>query len=157
MLRMSPCDRKGVIIVIYLCMEPAKKDSADLKTMLADYMENGLLDNIIDMFKHDQSLYAYIGDLITDERIRVRIGATALVESLRKEDPGNIVKAIPHLLPLLKAETPVSRGDAAYLLGVIGGKEVVPFLNEIINDADSDVRMIAREAIEDIAANTQSR
>jgi HEAT repeat protein len=136
-------------------MEPAKKDSADLKTMLADYMENGLLDNIIDMFKHDQSLYAYIGDLITDERIRVRIGATALVESLRTEDPENVKKAIPHLLPLLKAEAPVIRGDAAYLLGVIGNRDVVPFLNEIINDADTNVRLIAEEAIEDIAAGSK--
>jgi HEAT repeat protein len=136
-------------------MEPVKKDSADLKTMLADYMENGLLDNIIDMFKHDQSLYAYIGDLITDERIRVRIGATALVESLRKEDPENVKKAIPHLLPLLKAEAPVIRGDAAYLLGVIGNRDVVPFLNEIINDADTNVRVIAEEAIEDIAADSK--
>lgn len=136
-------------------MEPVKKDSADLKTMLADYMENGLLDNIIDMFKHDQSLYAYIGDLITDERIRVRIGATALVESLRKEDPENVKKAIPHLLPLLKAEAPVIRGDAAYLLGVIGNRDVVPFLNEIINDADTNVRVIVEEAIEDIAADSK--
>jgi HEAT repeat protein len=136
-------------------MEPVKKEFADLKTMLADYMENGLLDNIIDMFKHDQSLYAYIGDLITDERIRVRIGATALVESLRKEDPENVKKAIPHLLPLLKAETPVIRGDAAYLLGVIGNRDVVPFLNEIINDADTNVRMIAEEAIKDIAADSK--
>jgi HEAT repeat protein len=136
-------------------MEPAEQDSADLKTMLADYMENGLLDNIIDMFKHDQSLYAYIGDLIADERIRVRIGATALVESLRKEDPENVNKAIPHLLPLLKAETPVIRGDAAYLLGIIGNRDVVPFLNEIINDADTNVRIIAEEAIEDIAADSK--
>ena len=136
-------------------MEPAGKESDDLKAMLADYMENGLLDNIIDMFKHDQSLYAYIGDLIADERIRVRIGATALVESLRKEDPENVNKAIPHLLPLLKAEAPVIRGDAAYLLGVIGNRDVVPFLNEIINDADTNVRTIAEEAIEDIAANSE--
>jgi HEAT repeat protein len=136
-------------------MGPAKKDSADLKTMLADYMENGLLDNIIDMFKHDQRLYAYIGDLITDERMRVRIGATALVESLRKEDPENVKKAIPHLLPLLKADAPVIRGDAAYLLGVIGNRDVVPFLSEIINDADTNVRLIAEEAIEDIAANSK--
>jgi HEAT repeat protein len=136
-------------------MEPVKKDSADLKTMLADYMENGLLDNIIDMFKHDQSLYAYIGDLITDERIRVRIGATALVESLRKEDPENVKKAIPYLLPLLKADAPFIRGDAAYLLGVIGNGDVVPFLNEIINDADTNVRVIVEEAIEDIAADSK--
>jgi len=133
-------------------MEPAKKDFADLKTMLADYMENGLLDNIIDMFKHDQTLYAYIGDLIADERMRVRIGATALVESLRREDPENVKRAIPHLLPLLKAEAPIIRGDAAYLLGVIGNGDVVPFLNEIIDDADMNVRMIVREAIEDIVA-----
>jgi HEAT repeat protein len=137
-------------------MEPAGKESADFKTTLADYMENGLLDNIIDMFKHDQSLYAYIGGLITDERMRVRIGATALVESLRKEDPENIGRAIPHLLPLLKAEAPVIRGDAAYLLGVIGNKEVVPFLNELIDDADMNVRMITREAIDDIAEDSQS-
>jgi len=136
-------------------MEPVRKESDDLKTMLADYMENGLLDNIIDMFKHDQSLYAFVGDLITDERIRVRIGATALVESLRKEDPENIAKAIPPLLPLLKAEAPVIRGDAAYLLGVIGNRDVVPFLNEIIDDADMNVRMITREAIENIAADSK--
>jgi len=135
-------------------MEPAGKEPDDLKTMLADYMENGLLDNIIDMFKHDQSLYAYIGGLITDERIRVRIGATALMESLRREDPENVAKAIPHLLPLLKAEPPVIRGDAAYLLGVIGNRDVVPFLNEIISDADTNVRMIAEEAIKDIAADS---
>jgi HEAT repeat protein len=136
-------------------MEPVKNESDDLKTMLADSMENGLLDNIIDMFKHDQSLYTYIGDLIADERIRVRIGATALVESLRKEDPENIAKAVPPLLSLLKAEDPVIRGDAAYLLGVIGKRDVVPFLNEIIDDVDMNVRMIAREAIEDIAADSK--
>ena len=55
------------------------------KKMIADYMEGGYLDNIIDMFKHDKSLYEYIGDLMTDERMRVRIGATALMEELRKE------------------------------------------------------------------------
>jgi HEAT repeat protein len=151
---MSLCDGKRLIIVIYHSMDPFNKEPDDLKTMLADYMENGLLDNIIDMFKHEQSLYAYIGDLITDERIRVRIGATALVESLRKEDPENVKKAIPHLLPLLKSEIPVIRGDAAYLLGVIGNRDVVPFLNEIMDDADTNVRMIAEEAIEDITAGS---
>jgi hypothetical protein len=47
-------------------MEPVKKESDDLKTMLADYMENGLLDNIIVCLR----LGTHIGDLIADERIR---------------------------------------------------------------------------------------
>jgi HEAT repeat protein len=134
-------------------MDPVKKEDTDFKTMIADHMENGFLDNIIDMFKHDQTLYACIGDLIVDERIRVRIGATALIESLHKEDPENVVRAIPHLVPLLKGQSPIARGDAAYLLGLIGNEHVIPALNELINDGDTNVRMIAQEAIEEIKAS----
>ena len=64
--------------VIIAVMEQADTEAFDMKKMIADYMENGLLDNIIDMFKRDDSLYAYVGDLLTDERMRVRIGITAL-------------------------------------------------------------------------------
>jgi hypothetical protein len=127
----------------------------DLKIMIADYMENGFLDNIIDMFKHDKNLYGYIGDLITDERMRVRIGVTALVETLKKEDPENVIKAIPFILPLLKNQNPVPRGDAAYLLGMIGHIDAVPFLKEIVKDEDVNVRTIAKEAIEEIESNSQ--
>jgi hypothetical protein len=127
----------------------------DLKIMIADYMENGFLDNIIDMFKHDKNLYGYIADLITDERMRVRIGVTALVETLKKEDPENVIKAIPFILPLLKNQNPVPRGDAAYLLGMIGHIDAVPFLKEIVKDEDVNVRTIAKEAIEEIESNSQ--
>ena len=131
-------------------MEPAKQDDFDLKKMIADYMENGLLDNIIDMYKHDKSLYEYIGYLMSDERMRVRIGATALIETMKDEDPGNVSKAIPSILPLLRTQSPVTRGDIAYLLGVIGSKETIPYLNELLNDEDMNVKTSAQEAIEDI-------
>ena len=120
--------------------------------MIADYMENGYLDNIIDMFKHDKSLYEYVGYLMTDERMRVRIGATALIETLRKESE-NVRKAVPYILPLLKDENPVTRGDAAYLLGIIGEKDAIPFLEEMLNDKDANVSIIAKEAIDDIKSN----
>jgi hypothetical protein len=83
-------------------MNQNKIDSSDIKTMIADYMEKGFLENIIDMFKHDASLYAYIGELMRDERLIVRIGFSALVETLSKEDPENIIMGIPSILPLLK-------------------------------------------------------
>lgn len=136
-------------------MESINTEYFDLKIMIADYMENGFLDNIIDMFKHDKNLYGYIGDLITDERMRVRIGVTALVETLKKEDPENVIKAIPFILPLLKNQNPVPRGDAAYLLGMIGHIDAVPFLKEIVKDEDVNVRTIAKEAIEEIESNSQ--
>jgi HEAT repeat protein len=131
-------------------MEPINTESSDLRIMIADYMENGFLENIIDMFKHDKGLYAHIGDLIKDERIIVRLGISALIETLKMEDPENISQAIPYILPLLKNQNPVIRGDAVYVLGVIGHKDSIPFLEEAMIDENMDVRIIAKEAIEEI-------
>ena len=137
-------------------MGNATSQNLEMKKMIADYMENGFLDNIVDMFKHDRSLYEFIGDLMTDERMRVRIGVTALIETLKRDDSENIPKAIPYILPLLKDKNPVIRGDAAYLLDLIGDKGAIPFLKELINDEDSNVKIIAKEAIEDIKSTSQS-
>ncbi len=137
-------------------MEPINTEYFDMKNMIADYMEKGFLDNIIDVFKHDSSLYAYIGDLMTDERLGVRIGISALIETLKTEDPENISKAMPSVIPLLKNQNPVSRGDAAYLLGMIGHVDAIPFLEKMIKDEDANVRIIAKEAIEEIESNSQS-
>ncbi len=137
-------------------MERNRTETSDIKKMIADYMENGCLDNIIDMFRHDKSLYGYVRDLLTDERMRVRIGVIALLETLRKEDPENVKKAIPSVLPLLKDQNPVARGDAAYLLGLIGIEDTIPFLEDITDDADVNVRMISQEAIIDIRSNSKS-
>jgi HEAT repeat protein len=104
------------------------------------------------MFKHDSSLYEHVGELMTDERLRVRIGVSALIETLREEDPENVSKAIPSLLPLLKDQDPIRRGDAAHILGMIGNKDAIPFLKEIENDEDENVRTIVKEAIEEIQA-----
>jgi len=127
-------------------------DPSDLKKLIADHMEDGYLENIIDMFKHDVSLYDYIGKLMRDERLRVRIGTSALIETLSVEDPENVSKAIPSLLPLLKDQDPVRRGDAAHILGMIGNKDAIPFLEKIENDEDENVRTIVKEAIEEIQA-----
>ncbi|MEW6571664.1 MAG: HEAT repeat domain-containing protein [Nitrospirota bacterium] len=131
-------------------MKQTGKDPSDLKTMIADYMENGFLDNIIDMFKHDMSLCSCTGNLITDERTRVRIGTVALFETLKSEVPKKVSEALPYILPVLKNRNPVYRGDAAYLLGIIGDPAAIPFLEEATKDGDAHVRTIAREAIEQI-------
>jgi hypothetical protein len=119
----------------------------DLLQMIADYMENGFLENIIDMFRHDMTLYALTGDLIQDERIRVRIGTTALLEELKKSDPGNVRSAQKHLMPLLDHADAVVRGDAANLIGIIGDKNSLPRLKTLLEDENGSVRLIAREAV----------
>lgn len=125
-----------------------------LKKLIADHLEEGYLENIIDMFKHDSSLYTYVGELMTDERLRVRIGVSALIETLREEDPDNVSNAIPSLFPLLKNHDSIRRGDAAYILGIIGNRYAIPFLKEIENDEDENVRTIVKEAIEEIESKS---
>jgi HEAT repeat protein len=121
-----------------------------LKTMIADYMEAGFLENIVDMFRHDSSLYSLVGDLIQDERVRVRVGVTALIEELTACDRVNVSKAVGNLLPLLNHKEPIVRGDASNLLGIIGDKRAIPLLESVLMDENPDVRMIAKEAVEEI-------
>jgi HEAT repeat protein len=121
-----------------------------LITLIADHMENGFLENIIDMFRHDRNLYTLISSLIQDERVRVRVGITALMEELKKLDEGNISGALPGLLPLLSHTEPFVRGDAANLLGIIGDDRALASLEKLLEDENADVRLIANEAIEEI-------
>jgi hypothetical protein len=121
--------------------------------MIADYMESGFLENIIDMFKHDKSLYPLIGTLLGDDRSRVRIGTVALVETLKTEDMDSIVLAIPGIAELLKDSNATIRGDAAYLLGIIGHEDALPYLQEADNDENELVRETVLEAIEAIKNN----
>ncbi len=129
--------------------KPGDIDSS-LVSMIADYMEKGFLENIVDMFRHDSKLYSLVGELIQDERVRVRIGVTALMEELSVLDAPNVSAAVSPLLPLLDHENPVVRGDVSNILGIIGDKGVLPFLEKRLTDDNPNVRLILGEAIEDI-------
>jgi HEAT repeat protein len=125
----------------------------ELKTMVLDYMDNGYLENIIDMFKHDESLYPLIIDMIRDERVRVRLGATALVEELIKTNREPLVRLVPTIGQLLEDSNPTLRGDAAYLLGIIGHAEALPFLLNAREDENRFAREIIGDAIHEITGD----
>ena len=131
-------------------MSEKEQPSFDMVKMLTDYMEEGLLDNIVSMFKADKTTYALIGEMITDERVRVRLGVTALVEILSEEDPDNLPLAGPSIMKALKHETPLFRGDAANLLGIMNYKDALDLLKELTKDEEEVVRQMAQEAIDDI-------
>lgn len=125
----------------------------ELRTIILDHMENGFLENIIDMFKHDEGLFPLIIDMIKDKRVRVRLGATALAEELIKQKPAPLVRLIPDIAKLLNDEDPVVRGDGANLLDIIKHKDALPFLlGAVSDDDDANVREIVKEAIKNIHA-----
>jgi len=127
-------------------MENQQETESTIK-MIADHMEHGFLENIIDMFKHDKSYYPFIGNMLGDERMGVRIGTVALVEALKAQDLNNVLLAIPGIAKLLGDPSPTIRGDAAYVLGIIGHEDGLPYLEEAHNDENPLVRETVEEAI----------
>ncbi len=118
--------------------------------MVADYMEKGFLENILDMFKHDRNMYEVLPDLIRDERIRVRIGATALVEELLKERPEEVKAALVYLLPLLEDENPTVRGDVANLIALIDPERARQYIEPLTEDPNPEVSAFVRELLEEL-------
>lgn len=129
----------------------------ETKKMVADYMEGGFLENIIAMFRQDKGLYTIIGDLLGDERQRVRIGMIALVETLIDEDYIHLLAGIPGIAAQLKNPIATIRGDAAHLLGIIGHKDALPYLQEAIDEEHELVKKMIEESLTAIKQNTLSK
>ncbi|MGD8351787.1 MAG: HEAT repeat domain-containing protein [Nitrospirota bacterium] len=124
----------------------------DLLALIADHMEGGLLENIIDMFKHDPSLHRLLPGLISDERGRVRLGTAALVESLGEEHREEIASRVPALCELLAHDDPVVKGDVVYLLGAIGSEEALACLRTAAGkEHDPRIRELMEETVAEIS------
>lgn len=124
--------------------------SEELKQMIFDHMDLGFLDNIIDMFRADEKLTPLIAEMLQDERMRVRLGATALIEELAKTHPDRLTSQIPAFAELLKFENPTVRGDAAYVLGMLRDDSALPLLESRSEDENESVREVILEAIAEI-------
>jgi len=120
---------------------------------VADFLGRGLLDVLVDLFKSDPALYGLLGELLASPEMGVRLGASALVEELAVVDPGRRPLAASALAPLLGQADPVRRGDAAWLLGFVGGAAELASLESLAErDPNADVREAAAEAAEKIRA-----
>ncbi|MBF0518076.1 MAG: HEAT repeat domain-containing protein [Nitrospirae bacterium] len=127
----------------------------NLYNMIADYMEKGFLDNIIDMFKYDPEIHPVAQRLVGDERMRVRLGAIALLETLSETAFVHLNEIADSIIPLLKSENTLVRGDAAYSLGIIGSDRHIPQLQGLLNDETPDVVESAMDSIEAIHNRTR--
>ncbi len=122
----------------------------EMRDMLIDYMGRGFLDNIIALCKQDFSVLRFIPDLLGSENIRVRLGATALVEELAFQYRHELRTAVPGLIELLKHENPTIRGDAASALGIIRDDAAVDALQRCLQDSHPGVQEAARDALADM-------
>ena len=129
----------------------------NMEELIADHMEKGFLENIEALFKQDRSVWPTVARLVSDERIRVRLGAAALVEELDAALVPGLDALADYLVPLLNDESALIRGDAAYCVGLTGGVRHVAPLEKLIDDENADVREAARDAVEEILKRMRAR
>jgi HEAT repeat protein len=126
-----------------------KKEQTELTKVIADFLELGHVENIMAMFKQDPGLYALSGELLRDERFRVRMGMAVLFEEMQPIRPQEAALAIPVLLPLLAEETPWIRGEAVNLLGIIGTPEALACLKPLADDPERQIREMIRDILQE--------
>jgi hypothetical protein len=132
-------------------MEPVNMNDGydiDILKVIEHFLELGHVENIVAMFKQDRSLYSLTGDLSRDERFTVRLGVAVLFEELAALHLDDIHLAIPALMPLLKETNPILRGEAATILGIIGGEEAIGNLQTLQNDPDQQVLEIFTDILD---------
>lgn len=128
-------------------------DDQELAAMVAQGMEDGLAENIVDMLRHDPSLWRVLPALAGDQRSRVRIGAAILIEELLAEHRALILLQLPSVAALLRHQEPAIRGDAAYLLGLMGSREALVYLGEALPaETNAAVRALMEETVSEIEA-----
>lgn len=122
---------------------------AELKKVIADYLEMGHAENIAAMFRRNPRYLAWTGELLQDERFNVRLGLTIVFEELRPAGRELIAQAIPSLRRTLDSASPLIRGEAIGILGIIGTAEAKKLIMEMKRDDDPQVREMVELALND--------
>ncbi len=121
----------------------------ELKSVIADFLDMGHVDNIVAMFSHDPHYYSWVGEILRDERFSVRLGLSVLFEELRTNQNELMHLAIPSLEEVLQGDEPLYRGEALSLLGTIGTREALEIIRCHLTDKDFQVREMAELLMEE--------
>jgi thioredoxin-like negative regulator of GroEL len=82
----------------------------------------------------------------TETQLNTRIGISAIIENLSGSE---LLQGIVDRLGELSGhDDPRIRGDAAHYLGLTGSARAMPYLERLEDDADADVRAVARESLD---------
>lgn len=120
---------------------------SELKSVIADFLEMGHVENIVAMFKKEPLYFAWTGDILRDERFNVRLGLTIAFEELKELGCIDSSRAIPALKEVLGDESPLLRGEAIGILGIIGTKEATQLIQTMSSDTSPQVREMVNLAL----------
>ena len=120
---------------------------AELKKVIADFLEMGHVDNIVAMFRRYPQYYDWTGDILQDDRFNVRLGLTIVFEELQVIKPDDTPLAIPSLVKLLNNNSPLIRGEAVGILGIIRTDEALQHVLKMRKDSSPQVQEMIELAL----------
>jgi hypothetical protein len=121
----------------------------ELKKVISDFLDQGLIENIVAMFRREPMYYLWTGELLTDERFSVRLGISVLFEELRELQPDRLSLAVPSLAAVLNSSEPLYRGEAISILGIIGSEEALNHVRTLSDDPSPQVREMVQMVLDD--------
>jgi hypothetical protein len=121
----------------------------ELKRVIADFLDQGHVENIVAMFRREPLYYSWTGELISDERFSVRLGVSVLFEELRELQPEKLELAVPSLVEVLSSSEPLYRGEAVSVLGLINTAEALAAVRRLADDPSPQVREMVQLILEE--------
>ena len=123
---------------------------------VTDYFEEVLSEGKIEyanklIHRYPQALENVI-DLMADPeaRINVRLGVGVIIEELAESEQFKSV--IPRLVDYLSSKDARIRGDACHYLSLTKDRSYIPDIEKLLSDESEEVREIARDSLEELAA-----
>lgn len=119
--------------------------------LYASLLKDGKSDKVVAAINNDENIITHVARLISDPDITVRIGTIVVFEDLYNMSPQKVSKGLPVIIEeYLQNESVVIKGDAAYLLGIIGDQSVIKYLTPLTRHKNIHLREIIEEAVENI-------
>jgi hypothetical protein len=125
---------------------------AELKKVIGDFLDMGLVENIVAMFRREPRYYPWTGEILNDSRFQVRLGVSVLFEELCLVQPDQTDLATPSLLALLHSLPPLPphvRGEAVSVLAMIGSDAAMEGVRAMALDPDPLVAETALDILEE--------
>lgn len=91
-------------------------------------------------------------DLMADpeEKINVRLGVGVIIEDMAGSEAFKTI--VPRLLDYLSSSDPRIRGDACHYLSLTKDRSLIPHIEKLLSDENEEVREIAQDSLDELAA-----
>ncbi|PIE67098.1 MAG: hypothetical protein CSA23_05465 [Deltaproteobacteria bacterium] len=137
----------GELVTLMLDRDPASLGADALRSMI----EDGNAEQVAGMMIERGKIFKGFIELLAHPRWSVRLGAMVAFETLAEADAelaGGVVDPLVHIFGDVDD---MVKGDLLHVLGESGSQSALPFMQNVAaGDYDEEVRIAAREAIEQL-------